>query len=151
MKANSKYNQTVISPVTVGERIYTSGTSGNDFLLEDIKIEAEKGGRKNDDGKLRYDLISTVGLRRLAEAYTIGANKPGYGDNNWRKGLRWGRLFASLMRHAWAWWTGERDDPADGQHHLASVAWIAFALMEYEECGIGEDDRWKKYSVPCSS
>jgi hypothetical protein len=34
-----------------------------------------------------------------------------------------------MMRHAWAWWQGERDDPMDGQHHLASVAWGALALM----------------------
>ena len=99
-------------------------------------------GHKNDNGKLRYDLIPTYPLSKLAEAYTIGASK--YDDHNWRKGFKWGRVFAALCRHAWAWWGGERDDPQDGQHHLASVAWCAFALMEYEKFGTGEDDRWKQ-------
>jgi hypothetical protein len=98
-------------------------------------------GTKNDNGKLRYDLIPTYPLSKLAEAYTLGAGK--YDDHNWRKGFKWGRVFAALCRHAWAWWRGERDDPQDGQHHLASVAWCAFALMEYEKFGTGEDDRWK--------
>jgi len=106
----------------------------NDPILEQL------GGRKDDDGKLRYDLIPGYALEELANVYTIGAGK--YADHNWRKGMRWGRLFSAMCRHAWAWWTGERNDPQDGQHHLASVAWIAFTLMEYEKYKLGEDDRW---------
>ena len=102
--------------------------------------EAQLGGRKDDDGKLRYDLIPGYPLGQLAAVYTLGAGK--YTDHNWRKGMRWGRLFAAMCRHAWAWWCGERLDPQDGQHHLASVAWIAFTLMEYEKYKLGEDDRW---------
>ena len=103
-------------------------------------------GRKEDNGKLRYDLIPSYALERLAEVYTIGAGK--YADNNWRGGLKWGRLFSALMRHAWAWWRGEQLDRVDGQHHLASVAWTAFTLMEFEKYGLGEDDRWR---MPSSS
>ena len=104
-------------------------------------MERHTEGKKNDEGKLRYDLIPTYALEELARVYTIGARK--YADNNWRKGFRWGRIFGALMRHAWSWWRGERLDPVDGQHHLASVAWTAFTLMEFEKKGIGEDDRIK--------
>src|SRR3972149_1435422 len=39
-------------------------------------------------------------------------------------------------------WGGERNDPEDGQHHLASVAWSALALLAYEIRGMVEwDDR----------
>jgi len=78
-------------------------------------------------------------LEKLVEVYTIGAKK--YDDRNWEKGLKWGRVFAALMRHAWKWWGGEQTDSVDGQHHLASVAWCALALMEYERTHEELDDR----------
>lgn len=96
-------------------------------------------GRKNDEGKLRYDLIPPRSLEALARVYTIGSAK--YTDRNWEKGIKWGRVFAAMMRHAWAWWRGEIYDQVDGQHHLGSVAWCAFALLEYELTHPELDDR----------
>ena len=96
-------------------------------------------GVKNDTGKLRYDLIPVEPLRELARVYTIGATK--YDDRNWELGLQWGRVYAAMQRHANAWWGGEQRDPVDGQHHLASVAWCALALMEYERTHPELDDR----------
>lgn len=95
--------------------------------------------RKNDEGKLRYDLIPPEALAELVKVYTLGAAK--YGDHNWRKGTNWSRFYAAMQRHAWLWWAGEERDGEDGQHHLASVAWCALALMTYEAEQIGEDDR----------
>jgi|TARA_R110000803_G_scaffold183480_2_gene245818 hypothetical protein len=94
---------------------------------------------KFDHGKSRFDLIPPHALEALASLYGIGANK--YEDRGWEVGMPWGRVFAALMRHAWKWWRGEVRDPVDGQHHLTSVAWCAFALYEYERRKIGEDDR----------
>lgn len=85
--------------------------------------------RKNDEGKLRYDLIPPEPLRELARVYTIGAKK--YADNNWKNGLARHRVEAALMRHFEAFRSGETHDPEDGQMHLASVAWCAFTLMWY--------------------
>jgi hypothetical protein len=96
-------------------------------------------GRKDDAGKLRFDLIPVEPLRKLVEVYTIGARK--YADRNWEKGIQWGRIFAALQRHAWAFWAGEERDPVDGQLHLASVAWCAFALIEYARTHPELDDR----------
>lgn len=96
-------------------------------------------GRKDDSGKLRYDLIPAYPLKCLAEVYTIGARK--YDDRNWEKGIQWGRVFAAMMRHAWKWWAGEERDPVDGQLHLSSVAWCAFALMQYGRTHPELDDR----------
>lgn len=57
--------------------------------------------------------------------------------------MRFGRVFAAMMRHAWKWWGGEEHDPIDGQHHLTSVAWCAMTLRDltnkHPEC----DDRPK--------
>ena len=93
---------------------------------------------KHDSGKLRYDLLPPS-LAEVANVFTIGAHK--YGDRNWEKGLSWSRVFAAMMRHAWAWWWGEKLDPEDKQHHLASVAWAALVLMQYEVTNSGFDDR----------
>lgn len=100
---------------------------------------ADEHGVKLDQEKLRYDLIPAAPLAELARVFTIGAGK--YGDHNWRRGLHYGRVFAAMMRHAWAWWAGERADPEDGQHHLSSVAWCALALMELEHTRPDLDDR----------
>jgi len=98
------------------------------------------GGRESTstEVKLRYDLIPPEALALLAEAYTIGACK--HGDREWEKGRSFLRVFASLMRHAWAWRRGERRDP-DGQHHLAAVAFQAFTLMALETSHPEMDDR----------
>ncbi len=98
-------------------------------------------GRKDDSGKLRFDLLPVKPLMKVAEVYTIGATK--YDDRNWEKGLKWGRVFAAMLRHAWKWWGGEQRDAVDGQHHLASVVWCALALMEYEDTHPELDDREK--------
>ena len=50
----------------------------------------KREGTKHDQGKLRYDLISAVGMEELAKVYTYGAKK--YADHNWRKGIKWSFL-----------------------------------------------------------
>jgi len=107
-------------------------------------------GRKDDTGKERFDLLPVGPLFKVAQVYTMGAQK--YADRNWEKGIKYGRVFAALMRHAWKWWRGETYDQVDGQHHLSSVVWCAMALMEYEETHPELDDRPNtKYNVPQST
>jgi len=99
-------------------------------------------GIKYDAGKNRYDLIPAYPLEELAKVYTIGAGK--YGDRNWELGMLWGRVFRAILSHLWKWWRGETYDSQDGQHHLASVAWGALCLMEYEKTHPDLDDRPRK-------
>lgn len=105
-------------------------------------------GIKHDDGKPRFDLIPARPLVALADLYRIGAAK--YDDRNWENGIAFSRLFAALQRHAWAWWGGEERDPVDGQHHMSSVAWCAFAIQELLETKPGFDDRPKTADAPSS-
>jgi len=91
------------------------------------------------DNKARTDLIPIRPLMSLANLYKIGAEK--YEDRNWEKGMKFSLLYRALLRHLFAFWDGEDFDPEDGQHHLDSVAFHVFALREYVERGIGEDDR----------
>lgn len=106
-----------------------------------MKYETLDGGKKDDEGKLRYDLIPPIPLQELARVYTIGAKK--YGDYNWQNGIAYSRIIAALLRHLYKWILGEEYDP-DGQHHLDSVAWCAFALryfVYYQQDYTGYDDR----------
>jgi hypothetical protein len=112
-----------------------------------------KEGVKYDQGKMRYDLIPVLPLYELARVYTIGAKK--YDDNNWRKGIQFGRVIAALQRHLEKWKVGHRNDATDGQHHLSSVMWCAATLMQFElmaqrdpEFAENFDDRVKDLSIP---
>lgn len=98
--------------------------------------------RKDDWIKLRYDLIPPEALEELAQVYTMGAHK--YADRNWEKGLNYGRIFAAIMRHLWAFWRGETLDKESGIHHAAHAAWGCFALITYQKRGMWHlDDRVK--------
>jgi len=97
-------------------------------------------GRKDDQGKARFDLLPPDALFEVVRVYTYGASK--YNDRNWEKGIKWGRVFAAICRHCFAWWRGEREDQESGIHHLAHAAWGCLAVLAYELRGMGEfDDR----------
>ena len=96
-------------------------------------------GIKYDEGKLRYDLVPVDVLEALVKIYTDGAVK--YEDNNWRKGMRWGKIFAGTMRHLWAFWKGEENDKESGSPHLAHAAWGCLTLLNYTTTQKRFDDR----------
>ncbi len=106
------------------------------------KIQKNKVGVKFDEGKIRYDLIDAYALEMLGKVYTYGTIK--YDDNNWRKGFKWCRIFGAIMRHAWAFWKGEDNDPESGLPHMAHCAWGCFTLLNFSKFKIGEDDRVKE-------
>lgn len=103
-----------------------------------ITIEEEV---KDDNGKLRYDLIPPQPLEELAKIYTKGLEK--YGDFDWHKhGVHYSRHYAALFRHLQKWWKGEDNDSDSHTHHLASVAFYCFAIMQFTKEGReGLDDR----------
>lgn len=103
------------------------------------KVQADGQGLRYNDGKPRYDLLPPEALDALADHYRKGAEK--YDVRNWERGMPWGKCFASLMRHGWAWLRGEDFDQETGTHHMVAVAWNALALYTYHKRRIGEDDR----------
>lgn len=107
--------------------------SAGEYLLR------TQGGTKFDQEKLRYELIPPYPLSELARVYTIGGKK--YLPDNWREGLDKDRILGALLRHTEAIRMGELIDQKDGQLHASSIAWCAFALMEYESTHPEFDDR----------
>ena len=108
-------------------------------VKDKINPEETTGGIKYDAEKECFDLFPMIPLLELAKLFTLGAIK--YGVRNWEKGMKFGRLFAAMMRHAIKWWAGEIYDPVDGQHHLTAVMWNAMVLMELERTHPEMDDR----------
>ncbi|AEI71041.1 hypothetical protein [EBPR siphovirus 2] len=99
-------------------------------------------GRKDDSGKLPFDLIAPEFLEETAKVLQFGAAK--YEPYNWSRGMAWSRCFAALMRHMWAWWGGQAKDPETGFSHLAHACACLMFLVAYERRGTGTDDRWKE-------
>lgn len=96
-------------------------------------------GYKHDGGKPRFDLIPPEFLFATATVLATGAEK--YPARNWEAGMSWGRVFAALMRHLWAWWAGEKADPETGHSHLWHACCCLAFLVAYEARGAGTDDR----------
>ena len=106
-----------------------SMSSKKEFITKDSgKRQSFSTGMVRDvqDGKPRFDLIPTEGLRRLADLYARGAEK--YGDDNWKKGQPYSRAYASLFRHLIQWREGDRSED-----HIAAVIFNAMAIIYYEE------------------
>lgn len=81
-------------------------------------------GYKRDQGKDRWDLVPLDSMKGAVRVFTMGAEK--YAERNWEEGMRYGRVYASLMRHLTAFWEGEDMDES-GYHHLDHA--LANAMM----------------------
>jgi len=81
--------------------------------------------RSTDASKVRYDLISPIGLQRIAETYHEGAEK--YTDFNWERGMPVHDLLNHAIRHQYLYLSGDRSED-----HLAHAAWGLLAAMHSE-------------------
>jgi hypothetical protein len=106
-------------------------------------------GRKDDAGKTRLDLVPPELVFAVGRVLSFGAAK--YEPRNWERGMSWGRVFAALMRHLWAWWGckgpathsflfSDLDDETEYSHLWHAACCLSF-LIAYEERDIGTDDR----------
>lgn len=108
-------------------------------------MESKKvGGIKDDDGKLRYDLVPVLAHEALAEVFTYGAKK--YGDNNWQM-VETDRYVAALFRHLNAWRKGEKYDPESSLSHLKHALTNAAILVCKEDAEFSRfmEDMYKQH------
>jgi hypothetical protein len=95
-------------------------------LPQSVKQFETGAVRSTDAEVVRYDLITPVGLERLAKTYAEGARK--YSDNNWLRGMPISDLLNHAIRHQYLYLSGDRSED-----HLAHAAWGLFAAMHSEE------------------
>ena len=93
-----------------------------------VQVFATGARRSTDAAGVRYDLMSTIALRRLAETYAEGAAK--YGADNWRKGIPSADLLNHAMRHVELYRSGDRSED-----HLAHALWNLATLAHFDEAG----------------
>ncbi len=123
---------------------YIGSNKGPETLEELLKestgatVEEIKETIKNT--KPRMDLIPPEVLFALGEILSHGDEK--HGERDWEENpSTWGKHFAALQRHLWAWWGREPCDPDTGKSHLNNaLARISF-LTALESRGLGEDTR----------
>lgn len=95
-------------------------------------IDQREIGRKEDNGKLRWDLVPFESLEEIIKVLMYGANK--YSDNNWLKVEKPRiRYFAAAMRHLVAWFKGEKFDPESKLHHLAHAGCCILFLLHFDK------------------
>lgn len=95
---------------------------------------------KNDDSKLRMDLIPPDIEIALAEVLTHGANR--YNSRNWELGMDWGRVYAATRRHLAEFWSG-KDIDESGLPHIDHALCCLVFLSAYYHRQIGNDNRNK--------
>lgn len=84
------------------------------------------GTRDSREGKGRFDLISPIALKRLAQVYERGGKN--HGDRNWEKGISLSRCFDSALRHLNQALNGETDED-----HLSQAVFNIFAIIHIQE------------------
>jgi len=107
-----------------------------------IQAETKDSGTealKFDNEKPDPTMIPMSAVIGEAKALGFGANK--YGRSNWKKGMDWMRPAGAALRHLYAWISGEDIDPESGLNHLYHVKCNISFLIEYQEKGLGNDNR----------
>jgi hypothetical protein len=124
------------------------GVPSTDSISESKKSPSPSSintGVKHDGTKLRYGLLPPEPLEEIIEVLEFGARK--YGDYNWTGGIEFSRLWNAALRHLWAWWRGEDNDPESGRSHLAHVGCCMLFLLHHAKRKRHLDDRpIKEYS-----
>lgn len=119
----------------------------NGLPVENLTLEKGTGLRFNE-GKVQHDLIPPWAINEVGKVFTEGANK--YAKHNWRRGMKWSFVLASLKRHLNAFERGldfdkEFTDKGTKIYHMAQVATNALFLLEYHKIYPQGDDRLHWY------
>lgn len=100
-------------------------------------------GKRFNNGKLRYDLVPAFAEEQYVKVLTAGANK--YGDHNWKRGMKWSSVLASLKRHIAAFEGGEDLDKETNEYHMAHAMCNVAFILEYYKIYPQGDDRDHMY------
>jgi hypothetical protein len=89
------------------------------------------GGKKNDAGKLRWDLLPINQIEEVVKVLTHGSIE--YGDENWKLVSNFrNRYYAATMRHLTAWRQGVILDSKTSLHHTAHAICSLIFLMWHD-------------------
>lgn len=99
---------------------------------EPVEESPKNVGRKDDQGKLSWDLLPFSATEQVLKVLMHGAKR--YGEFDWKlvdDGER--RYWNAAMRHLIAYQQGETLDPDSGLPHLAHAACSVLFALELSE------------------
>jgi hypothetical protein len=102
----------------------------------------KEGGIKEDDLKTNWALLPVPFMTDVMDVFSYGARRRG--RDQWREGIRFGRLFSAVCRHLFAWWRGEERELESGLSHLAHACCSLIFLGEMVRIRPDLDDRVKE-------
>lgn len=86
-------------------------------------------GQHYDTDKLPVELYPIEALVRTTKVLQHGTKK--YDRRNWEKGIIFSKIYASTLRHLFAWWCGKDLDPESKLNHLDHAACNIAFLQTY--------------------
>jgi hypothetical protein len=110
-------------------KVEDADTLLTELLPDDVHFV--EPGRKDDMGKLPWDLLPWGPVQEIVQVLQHGAVK--YSPDNWKtvENHR-GRYFSAMIRHLTAWWHGEKTDPESKLPHLAHAGCCLLFLMWFD-------------------
>lgn len=79
-------------------------------------------------------------LEAVCRVLAFGANK--YAERNWEAGFAYSRAYGAVLRHVFAFASGESHDPETGEHHISHAACEVMFLLAWDARGFKHfDDR----------
>lgn len=86
----------------------------------------DKQALRYNKGKTKWSLVDFKSLESMVDVLDYGCTK--YSRNNWKKGMPITEVSESLLRHMFAFLSGEDKDPESGIDHLGHVMCNAMFL-----------------------
>jgi hypothetical protein len=86
----------------------------------------ENRAERLNNGKLQWGLVDFPSLEEMVRVLEFGAKK--YSPDNWKKGSPTVELCESLLRHVFAYMSGENNDPESKLSHLGHIMCNAMFL-----------------------
>lgn len=117
VKASDVYTKEELDRVAKDQEVLQAG--GTQFSTGAV--------RSSDKAGVRYDLITPIGLRRIAETYKEGYDK--YGAFNWERGMPISDILNHAIAHIYQYLSGVES----GEDDLAHAAWNLLAAIHMEE------------------
>lgn len=125
------------NPVITPEQMEKILNNNSDKRL--MKTEAVKA----DSGKMDWSLLPIESVEEIIKVLEFGATK--YDDWNWAtgEGFKYTRVFNATMRHLWAWFKGEDNDPETGISHWAHAGCNVLFMLHFikNKHRYNQDDR----------
>lgn len=100
----------------------------------------EENGVRENNGKLKWSLVSWTALEPMVEVLMFGAKK--YESWNWSKGLKYTEICESLQRHLYAFLQGEDKDKESKLTHIGHILCNAMFLSYMYLFRKDMDDRY---------